>query len=308
MHIINQSVELIKHDIPAYQLIEKAARTCYKSEDKITEGSAEKLVQALAKSKHYTTFEHEYLYFWLSDVMFAWFQNVYGYKCKYINFARNNYMSGSIRAWIELFDLLDSSNSTGVDNTMMWLAHNEISLLVPKPTLPQGEEKTYVKLISKDEVENAKDLSDKDKMVLLPHTLRFTTTRAVANEAVRHRIVGISQESQRYVDYGSNDHQITVIKPMIEDGLCYEHWHYAMLMAECQYMQLRQNGIKPEIARGVLPNDCKTELVMTATEKEWQHIVNLRYHGTTGIPHPQMRELMGMAYPILHEESHGRIS
>ena len=31
---------------------------------------------------------------------------------------------------------------------------------------------------------------------------------------------------------------------------------------------------------------------MTTTEDEWQHIVNLRYLGTTGDPHPQMVELM----------------
>ena len=42
-------------------------------------------------------------------------------------------------------------------------------------------------------------------------------------------------------------------------------------------------------------------------EKEWQHIINLRYHGTTGAPHPQMHEVMKMAYPILVSESNGRI-
>ena len=72
-------------------------------------------------------------------------------------------------------------------------------------------------------------------------------------------------------------------------------------------MNLRKAGIKPEIARGVLPNDCKTELVVTATETEWQHIINLRYIGTTGTPHPQIKELMGMALPMLQKESNGRL-
>ena len=72
-------------------------------------------------------------------------------------------------------------------------------------------------------------------------------------------------------------------------------------------MNLRKNGIRPELARGVLPNDCKTEIVVTATEREWQHIINLRYHGTTGAPHPQIKELMSMAYPILKEQSNNRI-
>lgn len=38
--------------------IEKVARVCYKSEDKITEGSAEKMVRALVKSKHEAMLEH----------------------------------------------------------------------------------------------------------------------------------------------------------------------------------------------------------------------------------------------------------
>lgn len=38
--------------------IERVARVCYKSEDKITDGSAEKMVKALVKSKHEAMLEH----------------------------------------------------------------------------------------------------------------------------------------------------------------------------------------------------------------------------------------------------------
>ena len=38
--------------------IEKVARTCYKSEDKIKEGSAEKMVAALIRSNHEAMLEH----------------------------------------------------------------------------------------------------------------------------------------------------------------------------------------------------------------------------------------------------------
>ena len=46
---------------------------------------------------------------------------------------------------------------------------------------------------------------------------------------------------------------------------------------------------------------------MTATEEEWEHILNLRLFGTTGTPHPQMKEVMELAYPILIKESDGRL-
>lgn len=38
--------------------IERVARVCYKSEDKITEGSAEKMVRALIKRGHEAMLEH----------------------------------------------------------------------------------------------------------------------------------------------------------------------------------------------------------------------------------------------------------
>ena len=60
MNIIDASYEILseldKNKI--YKQIELAARTCYKSEDKITNGSAEKLIKALIKNKHEAMLEH----------------------------------------------------------------------------------------------------------------------------------------------------------------------------------------------------------------------------------------------------------
>ena len=49
--------------IDELKLIEKIARTCYKSEDKITEDgeSAKKMVSALVKSGHEAMLEHSFL-------------------------------------------------------------------------------------------------------------------------------------------------------------------------------------------------------------------------------------------------------
>ena len=52
MKIVKQSHEILSYPDNVLQDIEIAARTCYKSEDKITEGSAEKLVARLLKSGH----------------------------------------------------------------------------------------------------------------------------------------------------------------------------------------------------------------------------------------------------------------
>lgn len=53
-------------------------------------------------------------------------------------------------------------------------------------------------------------------------------------------------------------------------------------------------GIKPQWARSILPQSTKADLVITTNNKEWQHIVNLRYLATTGAPHPQIVEVMSI--------------
>ena len=54
----------------------------------------------------------------------------------------------------------------------------------------------------------------------------------------------------------------------------------------------------PQIAGGVLSNDVATTVIVTANLRQWRHVLNLRAVGTTGAPHPQMRELM---LPLLDE-------
>jgi len=58
MKIIEQSWEWIQKPSLPLQLIEKAGRTCYKSEDKITNDSAEKFVATILKSGHESVIEH----------------------------------------------------------------------------------------------------------------------------------------------------------------------------------------------------------------------------------------------------------
>ena len=47
--------------------------------------------------------------------------------------------------------------------------------------------------------------------------------------------------------------------------------------------------MKPEEARGILPLDTKTELVMTANIREWRHVIRLR---TSPGAQKQIRDLI----------------
>jgi len=61
MKIVKASAEIVKMKSPEEIMlnIEEAGRTCYKSEDKITFGSAHKHIKALIKSGHESVIEHE---------------------------------------------------------------------------------------------------------------------------------------------------------------------------------------------------------------------------------------------------------
>lgn len=56
MKLIEQSHEILKMD--PLDLVERAGRTCYKSEEKITEGSCDKFVRMLIKRGHHAMLEH----------------------------------------------------------------------------------------------------------------------------------------------------------------------------------------------------------------------------------------------------------
>lgn len=310
MRIVNQNAILLEHsrDDP-YGFIEDVARTCYKSEAKKTPDSALKMVQNLIKSSHLAMLEHEYVFFKVDSIALSMLISDYGMgNLKYINFDYP-YVSASFRALLELYDNTKSKMDFAFE-----VAGELFYQLCQKypdifPQIPEPKTRFKIELLSREEI--LEKYKGRSASLIIPHTIRFTTSRAVANELVRHRTASFAQESTRYVAYDQDRHggQIEVINPPIDpnDIENYNAWHYGCLMCETQYMNMRRNGIQAQIARGVLPLDLKTEIVVTATEIEWQHIINLRMHGTTGAPHPQIKQLMELAYPLLVEESGGRI-
>ena len=186
--VIKPSIEIID-DINGPELlkrIERAGRTCYKSEDKITDDSAEKFVRSIIARGHETVIEHEKV------------------------------------------------------------------------------------------------------------SVRVICDRGVTHEIVRHRLASYSQESTRYCDYKENMEFIDAtdhISNPIAQGI----WHEHMVNCELVYKALRDLNVAPQMARSVLPNSLKTEIVMTLNLRAWRHFFDLR---TAKGAHPQMREI---AFMILDE-------
>ncbi len=151
-----------------------------------------------------------------------------------------------------------------------------------------------------DKIVKSKHLSVLEHSMM---SVKFVIDRGVSHELVRHRIVSVSQESSRYCSYKNS--VVFIIPPWIGGIAEEEHftcenlslhipseiriWLTSMCAAEQAYKDLLNEGWSPQQARAVLPNSLKTEVVMSANFREWQHIFTLRCDKAA---HPQMREIM----------------
>lgn len=140
--------------------------------------------------------------------------------------------------------------------------------------------------------------------------VKFFLDRGLSHELVRHREASYAQESTRYCNYskGKFDGQCTFIAPFNEVRAqqadkdedhtieIMKEWTTACREAEDHYMRMLELGASPELARSVLNNSLKTEIVVTANIREWRHILKMRAVNTHGKPHPQMKALM---HPLL---------
>lgn len=186
---------------------------------------------------------------------------------------------------------------------MKILMHPEYDIWTKSPIMDKWRMTEAARLCYKSERKNPEDdsrlLKDcfrRGHGSVLEHsslTVKFICDRAVANELVRHRLAGYSQESTRYCNYSKDkfDGQITVIKPAMirENSMEYYIWEKHCKMAEKSYFDLLDLGATPETARAVLPLSLKTEIVVTANLREWYHILDLR---TAKDTHPDMRLTM----------------
>lgn len=97
-------------------------------------------------------------------------------------------------------------------------------------------------------------------------------SRAMTHQLVRHRLMAVSQKSQRYVSESAFDY---VVPPDIAEK---DREAYAADMEQIRQMYARwkTQGVRNEDARFVLPNACATEMVLSANFREFRHIFHMR--------------------------------
>lgn len=300
MKIINSQASVLVENDPIKK-IEKCGRVCYKSEDKITEDSAEKFVANIIKRGHEAVLEHASFIFQVSynvyqdirdKVIFV--ENRYPVKM-YLRFTDSDgyIVSGNVRAWRDFFCF------AGVPPYMNdFVEANLILFSEFKSDFPFNLRggKWNIRQISTNEL-----VSTYQRLVHEDISVKFICDRGVTHEIVRHRPASFCQESTRYCNYrnGKFGGEITVIKPCFfkENSTRYLNWFVACESAETAYNAILEDGGTPQEARDVLPNSLKTELIMTAPLMEWCHFFNLRMSPAA---HPQMREVASYAYDAMN--------
>lgn len=288
----------------ALEKIELIGRVCYKSEDRIHEGSAEKFVANIIKRGHEAVLEHASFIFKVDGLVYGRVQgaiDVLEEETCFKSYLRltndkNLIISGNVRAWRDFFKAYVSC--------FEYLPMCMKTFIQDNPILfPEFQNFKFIKNSRYDEKMVQIKPSDLEttleKLVHQDVTVKFVIDRGISHEVVRHRPASFCQESTRYCNY-SNDKFGKEITCIIPDYLSYGSeawnvWKNAMKACEDTYFKLLDIGLLPQEARAVLPTSLKTEIVMTANCSEWHHFLKLR---TAKVAHPQMREV---AIPLLED-------
>lgn len=273
MKLIESSVQIIEEKDP-YKMIELAGRTCYKSEDKITENSAKEFVDRMIKLGHGAMLEHGTVYLTITAT------------------------SPEVRKYeINPYSRVKKISVDGI-NGRAYITTN------------------YRVLVENKWLDDLKYQCDPTPSHEKRITVKFICDRGVSHEFVRHRVFSFAQESQRYCNYNKDkfNNELTFIKPtwlniptgdytywdgdwcdidnmkiqLPSDNGIVDNFLWCLNNAGMQYRLLINKGLKPQEARGVLPNATKTELVMTGFESDWEHFFELR---CSGAAHPDAKKL-----------------
>lgn len=277
MKFIDPSYEMYEQE-PGLQgifkQIERCGRNCYKSEDKITEDSAEGFVQRMIDSGHTAMLEHGTVYMYIKhneqegvdmgdpyDI--SWDVTFCRFGKHYTNFdTHETYFTTNLRWLVEKYP-------------EDWKEIYEHYGCEPTEFHPRRR------------------------------TVKATTSLHVYKDLTRHRSSSFAIESTRYCNYskGKFGSELTYINPVwcgdeVGEFIADTEFLSCLRTIEKTYMSLIELGWKAQQAAEVLPQCTKADMIMTAFDEDWEHIFNLRAKGTTGKPHPEVERIM---IPIMDE-------
>lgn len=277
MKIIQPKVELWQQGEDKVAHVARCARICYKKET----GNDSALYGSLERRNHLSMYRHETYYAAVPTYKkdsIIW-QCLAGYMhCPYIK-------------WV-----------TYKNNTYIITNGNFIRDIVKDN--PVLFHMIYDNQITSEEAEQIEPIWE--------HFMRYTfcvvTQISTSRELNRVSPNNIAEQSTRYVyedgtickPHWMTDEEVDYLnnEPIFEEW-CNSHKKASIFRDSCndsfnKYKLLVDIGMQRQDARVVLPIDTATKCAYTYSIDEWRAIINLRYYGTTGAPHPNAKIVAGM--------------
>lgn len=258
------------------QHIARVGRICYKAKGKQPEeGLTEEEVKAFIQKRdeerckgfwesgHRSMYRHGTCYFFLPNEK-GFPNHIWAYfnASPYIDYATKNH-----KVWIST-------------NMQFLLEHkNMMDALIPYDV----SEEEFIEKAQKYECEEA--------FTLIRMTMVVTTQISTSRELNRTSPNSIAEQSTRYCNLEKKG-GVQIARPhWYAGGTRLQRMVYGLVCRVCEwgYNRLLKSGLKPQDARGILPLDTYTIVAYTYTLDEWSHILDLRYHGKTGTPHPNAK-------------------
>lgn len=281
MQLIEPKFEIIEQ-LPGmegmYKQIELAGRTCYKSEDKITEDSAKGFVERMIQSGHGAMLEHGTVYLtipgehepdeWGRADVFINYKGSYRYN-KYSKVVVEYWEQEPVGTQCEFCKKIPRSRLHITTNLRVLVENNWLDDLqyICEPT--EYHEKRI--------------------------TVRYTSDIHFYKDTTRHRVFSWAIESTRFCNYLKEKFgaSISFLIPCWlkeEEELEFEE---DLRTIESIYFKWINKGWQAQQAAYFLIQGTKAEIIMTGFVSDYKHFFDLRSElAVTGKPHPTVVELV----------------
>ena len=276
MTIIEPKAELWQQDDKIAH-VARCARVCYKKET----GNDNALYGNLERSKHWSMFRHETYYAAINTAKnkSLIFDALANYQhCPYINYVTYKNKTYIVTNGNFFRDIVTS-------NPVLFnlICDNQITSEEAEQIEPIWQHFMRYTFCVTTQVSTSRELNR-----VSPNNIAEQSTRYVYEDGTLCRPHWMTDKE---VDYLNNE-------PIFEEW-CNSHKKASIFRDSCNYSfntykLLVDIGMPRQDARGVLPLDTATRCVYTYSIDEWRKIIDLRYYGTTGKPHPNAKIIAGM--------------
>ena len=283
MNIVEPSVELWTQGEDKVAHVARCARICYKKET----GNDAALYNSLEKRDHLSMYRHETYY---SRVPVKDYNDI-------IYFALNGFLYNPYIKYITYKDycyIVTNGNfirNIAEINPVLWdrIIKYQISYEEAKEIRPIYEHFMRYTFCVVTQISTSRELNR-----VSPNNIAEQSTRYVYEDGTICRPHWMRQSALDYINTLPN---LVELKSKEDVDNCGKEFYF---IKECTNsfatykLLIEEFGMHRQDARGVLPIDTATKCAYTYSIDEWRKIIDLRYYGTTGKPHPNAKIIAGM--------------